>query len=65
MGSGDDFRSAGLRRLVINAAYWGMGMEAAITPDRSVELVGTYEPLATGFDYKRLGIVPKPVSAYK
>ena len=65
MGSGDDFRSAGLRRLVINAAYWGMGMEAAITGDRSVELVGTYEPLATGFDYKRLGIVPKPVSAYK
>jgi hypothetical protein len=65
MGSGDDFRSAGLRRLVINAAYWGMGMEAAITRDRSVELVGTYEPLATGFDYKRLGIVPKPVSAYK
>jgi hypothetical protein len=42
-----------------------MGMETAITRDRSVELVGTYEPLATGFDYKRLGIVPKPVSAYK
>jgi hypothetical protein len=65
MGSGDDFRSAGLRRLVINAAYWGMGMEAAITRDRSVETVGTYEPLITGFDYKRIGVVPKPVSAYK
>jgi len=65
MGSGDDFRSAGLRRLVINAAYWGMEMESAITPTRSVETVGPYDPLATGFDYRRLGITPKPVSAYR
>ena len=65
MGSGDDFRSAGLRRLVINAAYWGMEMEPAITPTRSVETVGPYDPLATGFDYRRLGITPKPVSAYR
>jgi hypothetical protein len=42
-----------------------MGMEAAITRDRSVETVGTYEPLITGFDYKRIGGVPQPVSAYK
>jgi len=65
MGSGDDFRSAGLRRLVINAAYWGMGMEAAIAPDRPVETVGPYEPLRTGFDYARIGVVAKPVSAYR
>jgi len=65
MGSGDDFRSAGLRRLVINAAYWGLGMEAAIAPDRPVETVGPYEPLRTGFDYARIGVVAKPVSAYR
>jgi hypothetical protein len=65
MGSGDDFRSAGLRRLVINAAYWGMGMESVISPTRSVETVGPYEPLRTGFDYQRLGVTPKPVSAYR
>ncbi len=65
MGSGDDLQSAGLRRLIINAAYWGMGMEAKITPTRSVDIVGEYHPLEAGFDYKRLGIVPKPPSAYK
>jgi len=65
MGSGTDLESAGLRRLIINAAYWGMGMESSIKADRSVDIVGTYEPLESGFDYRELGVVPKPVSAYK
>ena len=49
----------------VNAAYWGMGMEASITPTRSVDIVGTYKPLESGFNYKQLGVVPKPPSAYK
>ncbi len=65
MGSAHDLESAGLRRLLINAAYWGMGMESAITPTRSVEIVGTYNPLESGFNYEELGVVPKPVSAYR
>ena len=65
MGSAHDFQSAGLRRLIINAAYWSMGMESAISPTRSVDIVGTYQPLDSGFNYKKLGVVPKPVSAYK
>ncbi len=65
MGSGTDLQSAGLRRLIINAAYWGMGMESAITPTRSVDIVGTYQPLESGFDYQALGVISKPVSAYK
>jgi hypothetical protein len=65
MGSGTDLESAGLRRLIINAAYWCMEMESSITAERSVEIVGTYKPLESGFDYKELGVEPKPVSAYK
>ena len=65
MGSGTDFECADLRRLVINAGYWGMGMESAITATRSVDVVGTYKPLETGFDYKNMGVVPKPIAAYK
>lgn len=65
MGSARDFQSSGLRRLTINAAYWCLGMEAQITADRSVDLVGPYEPLDTGFDYEKLGVVPKPPSAYR
>jgi hypothetical protein len=65
MGSARDLQSAGLRRLVINAAYWGMGLEAAITPDRSVDIVGDYAPLESGFQYEKYGVVPKPPAAYK
>ena len=38
---------------------------ARVTPTRSVDIVGTYQPLESGFNYKELGVVPKPVSAYK
>ena len=65
MGSGTDLENPGLRRLIINAAYWGMGMEATITPTRSVDLVGAYKPLKSGFNYKEIGVVPKPPSAYQ
>lgn len=65
MGSAHDFQSAGLRRMIINAAYWGMGLESAITPNRSVDIVGTYQPRESGFNYQKLGVVPKPVSAYR
>lgn len=65
MGSGGDFQSAGVRRLTINAAYWCMGLEDRISPQRSVEYVGPYEPLDTGFDYAQLGVVPKPPAAYR
>ena len=65
MGSGDDLESTGLRRLIINAAYWGMAMEAATSPSRSVDIVGPYKPLESGFNYKELGVVPKPPAAYK
>ncbi len=65
MGSGTDLQNPGLRRLIINAAYWGVGMEAAITATRSVDIIGTYAPLESGFAYKKIGVVAKPVSAYK
>lgn len=65
MGSGTDLRSAGLRRLIINAAYWCMSLEAAITATRSVDIVGSYSPLESGFNYDKLGVKPQPASAYR
>jgi hypothetical protein len=59
MGSAEDFQNAGLRRLTANAAYWCLQMEKQIDPASSVEIVGAYEPLRSGFDYKRLKVVPR------
>mgnify|MGYP003337332220 FL=1 len=65
MGSATDFQSAGLRRLIINAAYWGMEMESAISATRSVAIVGDYQPLDNGFNYPKLGVKPRPVSDFR
>lgn len=65
MGSATDYASAGLRRLTINAAYWCLDLEQYITAQSSVDLVGPYAPLDSGFDYEKLGVVAKPVSAYR
>lgn len=64
MGSAQDLECADLRRLVINAIYWGLAMESAITPDRSVDLVGPYTPPGSGFHYAELGVAPRPISAF-
>jgi len=65
MGSGTDLECPGLRRLIVNAVYWGVKMEADITPSRSVDIVGSYSPLESGFEYEKIGVVPKLPSAYK
>jgi hypothetical protein len=65
MGSGTDLKNPGLRRLVINAVYWGMGMEASISSESSVEIVGSYEPLESGFNYEELGVQARPVAFYR
>ena len=65
MGSAKDFESAGLRRLLFNACYWCLGMEGDIRADGSVEVLGEYEPLASGFNYEALGVAPHPAGHYR
>ena len=65
MGSARDYQSEGLRRLTVNAAYWCLGMEAAIDPEASMDIVGTYEPREAGFNYAKLGVVPRPPSDFE
>ena len=65
MGSARDYESAGLRRLTINAAYWCLGLEDRIEATSSVDYVGDYAPLASGFNYKKLEVRPRPVSDYR
>lgn len=49
MGASQDLASEGLRRLVINACYWALQMEAQIPPRSNVDLVGEYAPLPFAF----------------
>ena len=65
MGSAVDFENEGVRRLTVNAVYWGQGMEKEISADRSVAPVGKYQPLKSGFNYEKLGVEARPVSYYR
>ncbi len=47
MGSATDLTNEGLRRLIVNAVYWGLGLDVPALAD--VALVGEYQPSAYGF----------------
>ncbi len=65
MGSAEDYQSAGLRRLTVNAIYWCLQMEKQINPLSEVDPVGKYEPLNSGFEYAKLKVVPHKPSFFK
>jgi len=59
MGAATDLSNAGLRRLLVNASYWAIGLEDQIAADSNVDLVGTYEPSPFKFDGHRQGVKPQ------
>ena len=56
MGSSLGFQSEDLRRMIVNASFWLLGMPETITPDLNVEIVGEYKPTMFGFDSFRKGM---------
>ena len=42
-----------------------MGLEDSIDADRSVEIVGPYKPLKSGFNYEKFGVQPHKPAFYK
>ena len=58
MGAATDLESEGLRRLLVNAAYWCVGMEDKIPPKANVDLVGEFKPLPFGFRRYKKGVKP-------
>ena len=63
MGAANDLLSEGLRRLVVNAVYWCLGMEGTIPLRANVDLVGTYQPTQFGFGAFRKGLKPSDFAA--
>jgi hypothetical protein len=58
MGASVDLLNEDLRRLIVNAAYWGLQMENKI-PDRSnVSIEGPYKPSMFSFGGYKKGLLP-------
>ena len=56
LGSATDLRDESFRRLLVNAVYWGLGLEVPARAD--VQLVGNYQPTEYGPDKFRKGVKP-------
>ena len=58
MGHSYDFKSEGFRRMLVNAAYWCVGMEDEIPDRANVDYVGVYDPSDIGFGTHKVGVMP-------
>jgi len=56
IGSATDFADEGVRRLIVNAVYWGLTLNVPANAD--VRVVDPYEPSFYGFDAFRKGLRP-------
>ncbi|WP_148075738.1 DUF7133 domain-containing protein [Bythopirellula goksoeyrii] len=57
MGAATDLTCEDLRRLIVNAVFWGLEMEVPEKAD--VEIVGDFQPSAYGFDGFQRGVKPQ------
>jgi hypothetical protein len=58
MGSADDLVAAGTRRMLVNASFWGLGMENRITATLNVDVVGDYQPSKFAFNGAKKRVRP-------
>ena len=58
MGHSDDLKDENFRRLLVNACYWGLGMEDKIPAKGNVDIVGQYDPFPIGFGGFKKGLKP-------
>jgi hypothetical protein len=56
MGAATDLQSEGLRRIVVNAIYWTLGLDV---PEKAeVAIVGEFKPTNYGFKTYKKGVRP-------
>ncbi len=63
MGSSTDLENEALRRLLVNACYWAVGMEDKIPAKSDVEIVGEYKPHQYGNNGFTKGVKPADLQA--
>jgi hypothetical protein len=62
MGAAVDLENEGLRRLLVNACYWAVGLEKKIPAKANVDYVGEYQPNWFGFGKFKKGLKPEDLA---
>jgi type 1 glutamine amidotransferase len=63
-GASEDLLNPGFRRMLVNAAFWTLGMEQAITPALDISFVGPFHPVTFSFDGYRRGVRPSDLAGW-
>lgn len=59
LGASVDFESEGVRRMLVNAVYWGLEMEEEIPDQPEVGYIGEFDPTFYGFGDHVRGVFPE------
>lgn len=62
MGAADDLENEALRRLLVNATYWAVGLETRIPRKANVALVGDYHPRPFTSEEHMKGVKPEELA---
>ena len=62
IGAAEDLQSEDLRRIIVNGAYWALGMEASIPEKSDVDYVDPFTATPFGRNKFRKGLKPKDFS---
>jgi type 1 glutamine amidotransferase len=58
MGASQDLLNEGVRRLLVNACYWAVGLDDRIPAKSDVDIVGDYQPSPFKFGGANKGVKP-------
>jgi len=58
MGAATDLQSEDLRRMLVNGAYWAVGLKSKIPAKADVAYVGDFKPSMYGFNGGKKGVKP-------
>ena len=63
-GGSGDLENEGFRRMLVNACFWTIGLEAAIKPDLNTSLVGPYRPTWMGVNRRSPNVKPEDLRGW-
>lgn len=62
MGAATDLENEGVRRLLVNATYWALGLEDKVPEKTNVALVGEFKPSPFKFGGHQKGVKPEELA---
>ena len=63
-GGSGDLMNDGFRRVLVNAAFWAVGLESQIKPESDISFVGAYRPTWHGGTKRAAGVKPEDIAGW-